>query len=257
MIKYERNCPECNKLITYKSSNSFYQARKKNSNCHLCSYKKNLGKHNFKGKNNPFYGKKHSKETKERMSKNHADFNGDKNPFKKSLENTDNRLKASNKQKEYWKNLSKEKRKVHLENLSKSIAFSKKLQSTNLHKKHKSCHLITKKAGKIFCRSSWESKVALWLDSIEEVILFRIESLILPYTDNLGNTKNTRIDFYVKLNNKNLIIEIKPKGLQTINNNDLKIKKMSDFCKEKKWDFFIVDEDLILDFEKFKERLLC
>src|ERR1700748_1950430 len=33
------------------------------------------------GENNPFYGKKHTDETKQLMSENHADFNGDKNPL--------------------------------------------------------------------------------------------------------------------------------------------------------------------------------
>lgn len=51
---------------------------------------KELRRNKFKGKNNPFYGKRHSEETKVLMSKNHADFNGDKNPFKKSLENKEN-----------------------------------------------------------------------------------------------------------------------------------------------------------------------
>lgn len=35
-----------------------------------------------KGENNSFYGKKHSKETKEKMSKNHANVSGENNPFK-------------------------------------------------------------------------------------------------------------------------------------------------------------------------------
>ena len=37
------------------------------------------------GENNPFHGKQHTEETKKQMSQNHADFTGDLNPFKQSL----------------------------------------------------------------------------------------------------------------------------------------------------------------------------
>ena len=46
---------------------------------------KELRRQLFKGKNNPFYGKKHSDVTKKLMSENHADFSGENNPFKQSL----------------------------------------------------------------------------------------------------------------------------------------------------------------------------
>lgn len=46
------------------------------------------------GKENPFYGKKHSEETRKKMSENHADFFGEKNPFynKKHTEETKNKI---------------------------------------------------------------------------------------------------------------------------------------------------------------------
>lgn len=37
------------------------------------------------GELNPFYGKKHTEETKKKMRENHADFNGGKNPFAKEV----------------------------------------------------------------------------------------------------------------------------------------------------------------------------
>lgn len=40
---------------------------------------------NISGKLHPFYGKKHSQETKNKMSKNHADFSKFKNPSFKSI----------------------------------------------------------------------------------------------------------------------------------------------------------------------------
>ncbi len=43
MEKYERNCPECGKIIEYKNKNSLYQANYKNVICYNCSHKKNYG----------------------------------------------------------------------------------------------------------------------------------------------------------------------------------------------------------------------
>ena len=38
---------------------------------------------NYKGRKNPFFGKKHSEETRQKMREHHANFKGDKNPFRK------------------------------------------------------------------------------------------------------------------------------------------------------------------------------
>lgn len=47
-------------------------------------------------KNNPFKGKKHTLETRQKMSKNHADFRGSKNPYRNSPNYSKNILKVSN-----------------------------------------------------------------------------------------------------------------------------------------------------------------
>lgn len=39
----------------------------------------------YSGKGNPYYGKKHSEETKQKISKNHADVSGINNPFRKDV----------------------------------------------------------------------------------------------------------------------------------------------------------------------------
>jgi len=69
---YIRECPECKKQIFYKSKYSKRNAEKYGSLCKSCNKKgsKNhfYGKH-FIGKENPFFGKKHTKETKEALAK--------------------------------------------------------------------------------------------------------------------------------------------------------------------------------------------
>lgn len=66
------------------------------------------------GEGNPFYGKKHSEKTRLRMSENHADFTGDNNPFKKSLEsNPEKREELRNRAIGYWANLTTEQKYDH------------------------------------------------------------------------------------------------------------------------------------------------
>jgi len=61
------------------------------------------------GKNNPFYGKKHSDSTKIKMSNNHADFSGDKNPFKNSLKDPIKLKEFKDRCVNTWDNRSEEK----------------------------------------------------------------------------------------------------------------------------------------------------
>jgi hypothetical protein len=71
--KMTKTCPECQQEIIYKSITGWYTSCKKKSVCKKCGIKKRVktAKKNgsFKGENNPFFGKKHSKETIEHLSK--------------------------------------------------------------------------------------------------------------------------------------------------------------------------------------------
>lgn len=63
------------------------------------------------GKNNNFYGKKHTEETRAKMRANHADFSGDNNPFKKACLRDPNVAKAlSDRTVERWASYSKEQK---------------------------------------------------------------------------------------------------------------------------------------------------
>jgi very-short-patch-repair endonuclease len=57
--QWKKNCSNCNKIQIYKSRRSHWNAKKKNSVCLSC---KNSGT------NNPFYGKSHSNEYKNKLS---------------------------------------------------------------------------------------------------------------------------------------------------------------------------------------------
>lgn len=62
-MEWKRNCPKCDKELTYKLEVYLKRAIRKNQVCRACSKPDNFGK------NNPFYGKKHSKEFRENLSK--------------------------------------------------------------------------------------------------------------------------------------------------------------------------------------------
>lgn len=64
---YTRKCPSCELEIFYKNKKSFANANKKGNVCKKCVYRLSLGKMRFDGANNPFYGKKHSSATKDKL----------------------------------------------------------------------------------------------------------------------------------------------------------------------------------------------
>lgn len=63
---------------------------------------KELRRQLFSGFGNPFYGKTHSRAAKQRMSKNHADFSGERNPFRRSLRDPQKRVEHKRRCKELW-----------------------------------------------------------------------------------------------------------------------------------------------------------
>lgn len=75
---------------------------------HSEEWKKNHSER-MRGEKNPFYGKKHSKQTLKEMSFNHADFSGDKNPFRNSLKDSNKLLVFKKRCKETWANRSSDK----------------------------------------------------------------------------------------------------------------------------------------------------
>ncbi len=192
-----------------------------------------------KGSRNPFYGKTHTDETKLKMSKNHADFSGDKNPFKKALErNPEKRIQASNRVIERWKNYSEEKKMEISKNLS--LAQSK-IEKTNPMSNSKSGFFVGEKCGKIFYRSSWEYEFSLFLENNNLVESFSLEKLRIKYIDKNGIEKINKIDFLIILKNKKVImVEVKPIGLLNFENNPYKIKAQVEHCLAMGWKHYVL-----------------
>jgi hypothetical protein len=69
-IKFKRDCPICNCELTYKSVNGYKNALKNGSICGKCaSSGENNSMYGMTGSTNPFFGKKHTVEVKELLSK--------------------------------------------------------------------------------------------------------------------------------------------------------------------------------------------
>jgi hypothetical protein len=96
MVNLKRKCPKCSVEIIYKTLTGYNNATMNKSVCRRCaSSGENNGMYGKTGDKNPFYGKKHTKETLEKQSKiklgkKHTDetidklkkiFSGDKNPM--------------------------------------------------------------------------------------------------------------------------------------------------------------------------------
>lgn len=69
IIIYTRTCAECKCTLTYKTRTTFLAAEEKKSLCKSCGIKNRFKKRPGQnaGKENPFYGKVHSNETKEKI----------------------------------------------------------------------------------------------------------------------------------------------------------------------------------------------
>lgn len=247
-----RLCPICGKEIIHKTKESAYVCRKKN--CRSCSGKINASKQDISGEKNPFYGKKHSDKTRQQMAENHADFNGDKNPFKKSLDNPDN-LKAHKKRcKENWSKLTENERKIRGSKSSLGNAKSSKNKDTKLHRKHKSGHYQTSSGKSYFYRSSWEKTALEYLDKLfvdKKISNFELEPYCIKYFYQ-GYQYALRVDFLVTLNDGNqVLLECKPIGLRTYGRNPIKIAAYIDYCILNNISFCLFGKDELKTIEDF------
>ena len=122
-------------------------------------------------------------------------------------------------------------------------------------------------ASNIWVRSSWETKMCVWLDTNSDVITWSSEEIVVPYRDPLkGIYRRYFVDFWAKIrtkdgNIKTYLIEIKPKyqtvepikksrvTKQYINEvytyavNTAKWKAATEYCKDRGWEFKILTED--------------
>lgn len=204
-----RRCPLCSIEITYSTKYTLARAIRKNDICRLCSInktnKQNVEFGRLKGKNNPNFGKIFSKKHRKRISENHWDSSGTKNPmFGKSFY-------------ECW-----------VEKYGKDVADKKLIEF-----KEKQSKLNYGKNNKMFGKPSpqgsgngwsgwykgWYFRSLLELSYMVKVIeRFNLrwksaecKELKIPYTNWEGKSRNYFADFLIE---DKYLIECKPKKLQ-------------------------------------------
>lgn len=119
----------------------------------------------------------------------------------------------------------------------------------------------------IFMRSSWETSVAIWMDTNPSIIEWSSETIVVPYISPIDNKQHRYfVDFWMKVKDKNgklitYLVEIKPyaqsvppvvtkgKHKKTLLNeqatylvNQAKWKYANYYAKERGWRFIVLTE---------------
>ena len=110
-------------------------------------------------------------------------------------------------------------------------------------------------------RSSWEYKFMQWCDSRSAVQEWGSEEIAIPYVSPVDGKRHRYFpDFYVKVNGKKYIVEVKPfrqtkepktqkrmtksyiNEVFTWGVNQAKWKAATEFCKDHSWEFMLITE---------------
>ena len=110
-------------------------------------------------------------------------------------------------------------------------------------------------------RSSWEYKVMLWCDQPSSVTEWGSEEIAVPYISPVDGKRHKYYpDFYVKVNNKKYMVEVKPAKqtkepkiqkkvtkryiteVVTYARNQAKWNAAKEFCKDYGWEFMLITE---------------
>lgn len=123
-------CKHCNKKMS------------KNAKGNVCV--KCIGQEKT-GENNPFYGKKHTEETRRKMSENHYDCSGENNTFYGKKHTKETRKRISDARKEEWKSFSETEKLCRYSHLNAGI--KKQLEQKGNTKPEKAIGQILKHLG--------------------------------------------------------------------------------------------------------------
>lgn len=224
----------CKNIVSYKTLNSGF--------AQYCSVKCS---HDAVIKNEKFttLNYKHTNETKEKMRGKRPHISGENNPFKKACKNNPELIKESSKRrKKYWQNLNNEERNNICYNMS--LAQSKIINKCP-YKNHISGNFYSNKMKtNFYYRSSWEKYICDYLEKTKEVEYYTLEEFCLEYNYK-DKRKILRIDFFIKINDRKIIFEVKPLALVDYKLNKYKIEEMIKYCDANAYEFYIIHKDLL------------
>lgn len=198
------------------------------------------------GEKNPFYGKRHSKKTRQKMSQNHADFRGKKNPLVKWLNQTpQNKVIYSQRCKETWKNPK------NYESLCQSNKKSivKAMLNGNHHPYSNCDHgwFISQRFNqRFYYQSSYEKRFLDYCEISNKISALQKVPFVIPYIDDCGKSHVYYADFLV---NGKIVVEIKPSSLLNYNHNREKISAGKIYCSQNGYEYKLLMEDELNNLE--------
>lgn len=242
MYHKTRTCPSCGKEIQYNTASAYYKAGERKSSCMDCRNK------NYSGVGNPFYGKKHTEESRKKISAVDKSYTQTAVFKQKTKEGMGDKLgKVGGDPYKFW-----------LAEFGKEVADLKALQMNSKKGLPGERNPMYGKPSPQGAGNGWKG----WYDgiffrSIRE-LMFRIEmeeqqksfcsgesrKTVIQYTDPMGQVRNYFPDFIVE---EKHMVEVKPKRLW--NTPTIKAKRLAaeQWCQQNGMDYSLNDPKIDID----------
>jgi hypothetical protein len=248
MESNQRKCPECNGILTYSNKYERNRAEKNKIVCKPCS---------MSGEKNPFYNKKHKKETKEKISelRKGKDFYGDENKEKLRLKMTTHNPMAGKSVYDVWvKKYGKKEADKKMHELKKKHSHNNSGEKNSMFGK----------PSPVGSGNGWSGWYKDWyFRSLRELsyMINEIENkkknwengeqkkYKISYVDWNGQIRNYFPDFVV---DSKQMIECKPIKLQASISVLNKKKAAEKFCEENNLEYILIEPE-ILSMESIKK----
>lgn len=243
---FERQCPKCGSIITYKSKYTFITANKNNTNCFNCR-KPSFGRQ-MDGINNPMFGKKMSSESIKKREDTKSKRNYPVYQSKEFKDKLSNISKGKNNPM-----FGKTFFQIWIEKYGVDIANQKMIEYKIKQSQNASRHMLGKPASKKsgngwsgwynghFFRSLRELGYIYYELELKLIDWKSAENIRIPYIHYTGNNRTYSPDFLVG----NKLIEIKPEKLINTPLIKLKTEAAIKYCKENNLEFEITDYKII------------
>ena len=252
--EFKRHCPKCDKIIYHKSKASLNIMEKHGSLCRSCGCNdekrlKHMSEINS-GKNNPFFGKKHSEEIKKKLSD--VNFTNGTIERLKEFNLQGLNIRSGNDNGMFAKTFCERWKELYGEEIA-NLKFQEWTINHTKSCKRGSEHYMYGKTPPHGCGRGWSGWYKGWFfRSLKELTYMlkviepngykwrsaETKDLTVYYKDENGNPHSYHADFL--LNEKSLI-EIKPVDLMNTPTNICKKEFALEFCKNNAYEYITVD----------------